>query len=320
MCGIVAVVRRPGAAARRPTRPTELLAARRSARRRRPRRRSAVDRRPAPPTAVERRQRRLLAEADGCCGAPPASARSSATGACSPSVERPGRLARRRRSSSSRAASTPACGRGRGRRAWRRSTPRSSRLKDAAVGGAREDRLRTARAVADLAGREPGWRRHRGATRRSSWRCRPSTGSRCGAATRPGCTSSCADHGLDLDSRRRRRAARPSGPTTRCSAPARCASVDGSLCFVYKAAAEIGELGDNTAALRERHPRRRPAAPGARAHDGAVAVVLGHTRWASVGIISEPNAHPLNSTEEAGAGRAPTWSPPSTATSTTSPT
>ncbi len=33
------------------------------------------------------------------------------------------------------------------------------------------------------------------------------------------------------------------------------------------------------------------------ASDDAVAVVLGHTRWASVGIISQPNAHPVDSSE-----------------------
>ena len=71
---------------------------------------------------------------------------------------------------------------------------------------------------------------------------------------------------------------------------------DGSLSFVYKAAAEIGELGDNTAALRaalagDALLRRSLQSPNARL------ALLGHTRWASVGIISEPNTHPLNSVE-----------------------
>jgi glucosamine--fructose-6-phosphate aminotransferase (isomerizing) len=71
---------------------------------------------------------------------------------------------------------------------------------------------------------------------------------------------------------------------------------DEVLSFVYKAAAEIGELGDNTAVLRA-----AVAGDGLlrRAVEGAdVRVsVLGHTRWASVGIISQPNTHPLNSDE-----------------------
>ena len=71
---------------------------------------------------------------------------------------------------------------------------------------------------------------------------------------------------------------------------------NGCLSFVYKAAAEIGELGDNTAALRaalsaDRLLRRALESPAARV------AILGHTRWASVGIISEPNTHPLNSCE-----------------------
>ena len=69
------------------------------------------------------------------------------------------------------------------------------------------------------------------------------------------------------------------------------------LSFVYKAAAEIGELGDNTKALRaamfgDRLLQLALQAPTARL------ALLGHTRWASVGIISEPNAHPLNHEEE----------------------
>ncbi len=69
---------------------------------------------------------------------------------------------------------------------------------------------------------------------------------------------------------------------------------DGQLSFVYKAAAEIGELGDNTRALR-RAITDDALLHRALASESAMVTVLGHTRWASVGIISEPNAHPLNS-------------------------
>jgi glucosamine--fructose-6-phosphate aminotransferase (isomerizing) len=72
-----------------------------------------------------------------------------------------------------------------------------------------------------------------------------------------------------------------------------------TLVFVYKAAAEIGELGDNTRHMREALAsddllRRALAVEGSRTS------VLGHTRWASVGIISEPNAHPVNGEEITG--------------------
>jgi len=72
---------------------------------------------------------------------------------------------------------------------------------------------------------------------------------------------------------------------------------EGLLSVTYKAAAEIGELGDNTRALRAAIAgddllRRALTAETARV------TVLGHTRWASVGIISEANAHPLNSDED----------------------
>ena len=70
--------------------------------------------------------------------------------------------------------------------------------------------------------------------------------------------------------------------------------VDGVLSIVHKTAAEIGELGDNTAALRAAVASDMLLAAALASGDARV-LVLGHTRWASVGIISEANAHPLNS-------------------------
>jgi glucosamine--fructose-6-phosphate aminotransferase (isomerizing) len=69
------------------------------------------------------------------------------------------------------------------------------------------------------------------------------------------------------------------------------------LAFVYKAAAEIGELGDNIRVLRDAIAgdallHRALAGPSAEA------AIVAHTRWASVGLISEANAHPLNQEEE----------------------
>ena len=70
--------------------------------------------------------------------------------------------------------------------------------------------------------------------------------------------------------------------------------VDGVLSIVHKTAAEIGELGDNTAVIRAAFASDS-LLHAALANDTARTLVLGHTRWASIGIISEPNAHPLNS-------------------------
>ncbi len=169
-----------------------------------------------------------------------------------------------------------------------------TRLKDA-VWAVERDRARTARAVADLAGSEPTWAATEGYTSiqqalsaidRLEVRGRDSAGLH--VLVR--------DHGLDLAS-----AAvtgllggRDGDPLFRSGA---VRVVDGCLAFVYKAAAEIGELGDNTTALRDairRDELLRLALDG----EDASAVVLGHTRWASVGIISQPNAHPVDSAED----------------------
>ncbi len=158
----------------------------------------------------------------------------------------------------------------------------------------RRDRIRIAEAVADLAGRDPQESAARGymaiqqalsALDRLEVRGRDSAGIHVFVT----------GHGLDR---------------SQAEVAALCAGRDTDLLFgsgsvrwagptlsiVYKAAAEIGELGDNTRVLRaaivaDPLLRRAVSAPG------AMVSVLGHTRWASVGIVSEPNTHPLNSEE-----------------------
>jgi glutamine---fructose-6-phosphate transaminase (isomerizing) len=170
------------------------------------------------------------------------------------------------------------------------------RLKDA-VWAVDNDRLRTARAVADLAGSEPVWgsteaytsiQQALSAIDRLEVRGRDSAGLH--VLVR--------DHGLDLASPAVAGllAERAADPLFRSGA---VRVVDGCLAFVYKAAAEIGELGDNTRVLRDA-VRADDLLRLAVSSDDAVAVVLGHTRWASVGIISQPNAHPVDSSELGG--------------------
>ncbi len=169
------------------------------------------------------------------------------------------------------------------------------RLKDAAW-AVRHDRLRTARAVDDLAGPDAGTaaieaslsiQQALSALDRLEVRGRDSAGLQVLVRS----------HGLDLDSAEMRPvlAARGADPllTNRS-----VRNPNGSLSFVYKASAEIGELGDNTRELRGAI-RSDPLLRLALESDTAEALVLGHTRWASVGIISQPNAHPLDSTETA---------------------
>ncbi|WP_319524291.1 SIS domain-containing protein [uncultured Desulfosarcina sp.] len=68
-----------------------------------------------------------------------------------------------------------------------------------------------------------------------------------------------------------------------------------ALTMVYKIAAEIGSLGDNIRFLRgqiqkDRILQKIAAAPH------TFHTVSSHTRWASVGAITEPNCHPVDNT------------------------
>ncbi len=72
--------------------------------------------------------------------------------------------------------------------------------------------------------------------------------------------------------------------------------------FVYKVAAEVGRLGDNVAEL-SRQARSDALLRLALSADEVTAVVLGHTRWASSGVISIPNCHPIDNETVAGRDR-----------------
>jgi glucosamine--fructose-6-phosphate aminotransferase (isomerizing) len=167
------------------------------------------------------------------------------------------------------------------------------RLKDALWAVVR-DRLPTAARVRELVGASPTWsaievgtsiQQALSALDRLEVRGRDSAG----------LTVLVRDHGLDLaDPAIARLVGERSGDHLFRSQAVR--TPEGHLSFVYKAAAEIGELGDNTAHMRAEiigDSLLSLALEGERAS----ALVLGHTRWASIGIISQPNAHPVDSHE-----------------------
>ena len=167
-------------------------------------------------------------------------------------------------------------------------------LKDS-VWAVRHDRLRTARAVAEMAGSDPSGaaidafasiQTTLSALDRLEVRGRDSAGVH---VTVEG-------HGLEIDAAAVR-AQLSSRDSDRLFTSGAVRVGNGHLCFVYKAAAEIGELGDNTRVIRDAI-LADDLLRLALANEGAEATVLAHTRWASVGIISEANAHPINQEED----------------------
>ncbi|MFQ5507412.1 MAG: glucosamine-6-phosphate synthase, partial [Planctomycetota bacterium] len=167
------------------------------------------------------------------------------------------------------------------------------RVKDA-LWAVRNDRVRNSRAVADLAGPDPGPAALDGyasiqtalsALDRLEVRGRDSAGLHVLVS----------GHGLELESPKIRAMLEP-GLSNRLFTSGAVRTPAGQLGFVYKAAAEIGELGDNGAELR-RAIRGDALLRLALGGENASAAVLGHTRWASVGFVSQANAHPLNQEE-----------------------
>ena len=66
-----------------------------------------------------------------------------------------------------------------------------------------------------------------------------------------------------------------------------------AVSFTFKTAAEIGSLGDNVAALRKEIAADRLLKLIA-ARPNEYFTILSHTRWASVGAITQPNCHPVD--------------------------
>ena len=251
MCGIIAVVRRR--ADRTPPTPEQRPLARRRRRRRARRRRAAH-------AGGHRRGRRRA----GGGRRPPAGRPRRAGAARRPRPRRRARRrrrrARRRTSATSRPPSTPA---------RPTSTPSRSRTRTPRCCGSRTPPgpssatgcappASSASSPAPAPASPPSRR-----TRRSRWRCRPLDRLEVRGRDSAGLHVLVRGHGLDLVGRRRAAPCSTTGSPIRCSATAPCGSPTATSCFVYKAAAEIGELGDNTAVLRAAIAADEPAAPGA---------------------------------------------------------
>ena len=77
-----------------------------------------------------------------------------------------------------------------------------------------------------------------------------------------------------------------------------------AVAFTYKVAAEIGRLGDNVAFLRTQI-KNDPILQALVNFPHRSYTVSSHTRWASVGAISEPNCHPVDNITSGPNGNSP---------------
>jgi len=89
----------------------------------------------------------------------------------------------------------------------------------------------------------------------------------------------------------------------------RCITISGNngnttLTLTYKVAAEIGSLGDNVDFLR-RQIRNDDILHTLTRFPHQYHTVLSHTRWASVGAITEPNCHPVDNKTDSSTSESP---------------
>ena len=295
MCGIIAVVRRPGA--RLAPAADEVVGP--LARRGRRARRATLPLAAACSAAADggRVDRRAAARRRGRVGARPRPAPARrARGAVHARWRRGSR--RSRPASTTAPTATPARPRPPRRRPARRRRPRGGQRRHGPAEGRGvgrpRDRLRTARAVADLAGPEPGWAAIEAYTsiqqalsaHRPARGARPRLGraSTCSSATTASTSTAPAVAGL--------LAGRAGDPLFRSGA---VRTADGCLSLRLQGGGRDRRAGRQHPGAARRHPRRRRCCTRRSSPTTAPRSCSATPAGRSVGIISQPNAHPLNS-------------------------